>query len=235
MYDYTPTAVVDDLEVKDTTAEFVGYVDYVDGIRAIPEHGNLQRIVLNNTKGLRIMVTCWNNNIPAMMVVAEIGNVLEISGLLVKEDSSMKNNLGSTTKFFETQAITTYNLLGQLHEIPVDAGICKVDFETAPHTQGIICIEGVVKNAPRLQTSDIVGNKVVGGITNGMKVLEINLPADQKVDHIMKGETIKVIGAMIKKSYGLHVIKVSGASDIIRMPGVLITDLEYFLNANSQV
>ncbi|KAJ8668783.1 hypothetical protein QAD02_000042 [Eretmocerus hayati] len=138
------------------------------------------------------------------------------------------------TKFFETQAITTYKLLGKLEEIPVDAGIWGKDFDTVAHTQGIICIGGVVKDAPRLQNSDIVGNKVVGGITNGLKLIEINSPEDQKVNHILKGETMKVIGAILKESCRLHVIKVSDASDI-RMPRVIITDLQHFLNARSYV
>ncbi|KAJ8673773.1 hypothetical protein QAD02_005035 [Eretmocerus hayati] len=196
---FTPSDVADEMEENDASGEFTGYVDFVDEVKKIPEHGKLFRLVLNNNGNRRLMITSWNTNIPAIMDVAKIGNVLEIQGLMVKDKKDRRNNLGSGTLYFETQSITTYKILGKLKKLPADCGFCKIDFDSLNNAQGIICIEGIVKTAPRLQTSEMIGDRIVGGINNGNKVLEIILPSDQRFDHIMKGERVKVIGAITKK------------------------------------
>ncbi|KAJ8680780.1 hypothetical protein QAD02_016567 [Eretmocerus hayati] len=185
---FTPSDVADEMEENDASGEFTGYVDFVDEVKEIPEHGKLFRLVVNNNGNRRLMITSWNTNIPAIMDVAEIGNVLEIQGLMVKDKKDRRNNLGSGTLYFETQSITTYKILGNSEKLPADCGFCKIDFQSLNNAQGIICIEGIVKTAPRLQTSKMIEDRIVGGITDGNKVLEIILPSDQRVDHIMKRE-----------------------------------------------
>ncbi|KAJ8684591.1 hypothetical protein QAD02_020383 [Eretmocerus hayati] len=96
-------------------------------------------------------------------------------------------------------------------------------------------IDGVVKTAPRLQSSTLIASKIVGGITNGTHVVEINLPKEQRVDSIMKGDKVRLVGAVITKTHGLHVIKVSEAEDIIKIADNEIQNLKYFLNANSHI
>ncbi|KAJ8679205.1 hypothetical protein QAD02_014992 [Eretmocerus hayati] len=211
--------------------EYTGYVDFVDCVAGIPEYGKLFRMVLNNNDGYRMMVTSWKTYIQATLDVAEVGNVLEIRGLMVKHKEDTRNNLGSGKCYFETQAITSRKILGKMDNLPIDCGICKIDFDKIEHAQGIICIEGTVKTAPRLQKSSIIGNRIVGGIINGERVLEITLPEDQKVDDVLKGERVKVIRAITRKTHGLHVLKVANSEDIIKISGLIMDNVEYFINA----
>ncbi|KAJ8675538.1 hypothetical protein QAD02_011324 [Eretmocerus hayati] len=231
---YTPDIVTDALDKNDSCGEYIGYVDFVDEIKDIPEHGKFFKMVLNNNSNRRMMVTSWNNNIPATAEFANIGNVLRIQGLMIKEMTD-RRNLGTGPLYFETQSITTYKLLGKLDNLPIDCGYCKVNFETFANAQGLICIEGVVKTEPRLQKSSVIGSRIIGGISNGSEVLEINLPGNQNVDHVMKGQHVKVLGALIKKTHGLHVLKVSKSEHILKMPGETIDTLDYFLNAITHV
>ncbi|KAJ8669429.1 hypothetical protein QAD02_000688 [Eretmocerus hayati] len=96
-------------------------------------------------------------------------------------------------------------------------------------------ILGVVKTASRLKTSSVVGNRVVRGITNGSKVLEINLPANEEVDHIMEGDHVKVIGVAMNKIKGSHVIKVSNFNDIVEMTDNMVESSKYSIDANTHI
>ncbi|KAJ8674456.1 hypothetical protein QAD02_005718 [Eretmocerus hayati] len=167
--------------------------------------------------------------------IQNVTKIVQIQGLKIKEFINKNNNLGNTQTYFETQSFTNYTILGELEQLPIDCGLCKVDFDTIEPAQGIISISGIVKTAPRLQTSSVIGNRIVGGITNGNKLLEITLPANQTVDHIMKGDHVKVIGAVINKSKGLHVIKVSNSEDIEKITDDTVESLEYFIGANYHI
>ncbi|KAJ8684471.1 hypothetical protein QAD02_020263 [Eretmocerus hayati] len=215
--------------------EYIGYVDFISQPENTARNGRVMKIVLNNYSRRRMMVTAWNNEIPMLEEISEIGNVIYAHNLLVKIKEDKTYNRGSGSKYFQAQEIFHFEILGMLDVLPKDCGISCIDFDCIDEARGLIRIEGIIKTAPRLQKSKKYGNKLMGGITNGKQVIEFQLDENQETNHILKGERVQIQGNIVKKNNGLHFIKVVNSSDIQKLSDRPIEDLLWFLEANEHL
>ncbi|KAJ8684758.1 hypothetical protein QAD02_020551 [Eretmocerus hayati] len=222
------------LEVCDATASFFGFIDYVGDKDKTLKNGSVSNIVLNNNSETRIQISAWNELMPKLQNIAKIGYIIEAENLLVKSDDKSFNR-GSIPKYFEVQDISNFTIIGRLQEIPKDCTIMNVTFDRINKARGNIRIRGVIKTPPRLSVSKQFGNKIIGGITNGNDVIEIQLPQELKVDYIEKGDHVEIIGLLQKKSIGVHVIKIEDIQGIVKLENARIENLEYFLQANNHI
>ncbi|KAJ8684756.1 hypothetical protein QAD02_020549 [Eretmocerus hayati] len=211
---WTTDKETDDLQTGDKSARYTGYIFEIIGETTTSKHNKkVFHAILQNNSKTWTQITAWEDNIPKLKAISDIGNIINCKYLYVHDESDSSDyNFGDPDIILRVEFCTKLNLIEKMNvELPLKRPITDVNFCDILETRGKIRISGYVKNNFRIDKFKIL----TGSITNGEKVIEINLDSGRNIENIQKGTKITVVGKVERrKDEPIHYIQVTSSDDI---------------------
>ncbi|KAJ8673776.1 hypothetical protein QAD02_005038 [Eretmocerus hayati] len=229
-------------DIGSTTASFVGIVvKKVSPSKA--NNSTVAHVVLSNHQHVEVQISGWGHLADQLeKSIADTQKIIWAQGLtVVQSNVKSKYFYGNTNISFKMTSNTVFEELGTYDKLVQyratlhddEGSVKQATLENILNCNGMVCVRGYVRNPFKLYEWKY--NKSVSGtITNGRKILAVNIKTDQLQPHIHLGHDIEVIGYIEEDREKCHMLSVN-SPDNIKLLSERKIPLETIMHANEHI